>query len=109
MKKHFILFVALFLTISLSAQEKRFSWNVGVISEGQWNMSNGKDRWANLINADFGVRQWKGSLFDVSLLSTYGAGSPVADDRQGFSNIDAENRGLRLFHAGLSQNFFDGA
>ncbi len=109
MKKHFILFVALFLTISLSAQEKRFSWNVGVISEGQWNMSNGKDRWANLINADFGVRLWKGSLFDVSLLSTYGAGSPVADDRQGFSNIDAENRGLRLFHAGLSQDFFDGA
>ena len=109
MKRVFNLYVVLFLVFSLQAQEGRFSWNIAAVSEGQWNMSDGATRWVGLVGADFGVRLWRGALFDVSLLSVYGAGSPVADDRQGFSNIDAENRALRLFHAGLSQRFFDGA
>ena len=109
MKRIFNLFALLFIVVSFQAQESRVAWNVGVISEGQWNMSAGGKRWVNLVSADFGVKLWRGSLFDVALLSTYGAGSPVADDRQGFSNIDAENRALRLFHAGLSQTFFDDA
>ncbi len=107
MKKIVILFVALLAVLSSQAQESRFSWNAGVISEGQWNMKDGGTRWMNLINADFSVKLWKGALFDAAVLSTYGTGSPVAEDRMGFSNIDADNRGLRLFHAGLSQKFFD--
>lgn len=109
MRKFLPLFVALFCLQLLQAQEKRVSWSIGLVSEGQWNMSEGGTRWANLFNADFGVKLWEGALFDASVLSTYGAGKAVADDRMGFSNIDAENRWLRLFHAGLSQNFFDGA
>ena len=73
-----------------TAQENRITWGVGVITEGQWNMTNGKGGWANRLQADFGVRLWKGSLFDISGLSTYSIGTPVADDRQGFSNIDAD-------------------
>ena len=107
MKRISSLFAAFLVVLLLQAQEARVSWNFGAISEGQWNMSDGGTRWMNLFTADFGVKLWKGSLFDVSLLSTYGTGSPVADDRQGFSNIEADNRGLRLFHAGLSQTFFD--
>ena len=105
MKKGITLIAILFITISLIAQEKRVSWSAGLISEGQWNLSEGKTGWANLVNADIAIALWKGALFDAAALSTYSAGTPVANDRQGFSNIDAENRGFRLFHAGLSQTF----
>lgn len=102
-----VLLLLLTMVQQMSAQEQRVSWGVGVITEGQWNMSDGEVGWANRVNADFGLRLWKGALFDVSALATYGAGTPIASDRQGFSNIDAENRAFRLFHAGLSQQLLD--
>ncbi len=105
MKKGITLIVILFITKSLFAQERRVSWNAGFISEGQWNLSEEKTGWANLINADIAITLWESAFFEASALSTYSAGTPVANDRQGFSNIDAENRGFRLFHAGLSQTF----
>lgn len=107
MKKKLLLLAAAVCALSLQAQEDRVAWAAGVITEGQWNMTDGKTGWANRINADLGVRLWKGALFDVSTLTTYSTGTPVADDRQGFSNIDAENRAFRLFHAGLSQTFLN--
>ena len=109
MKRISSLCVALFLMLSMQAQEARMSWNFGAVSEGQWNTTTGETGWANLVNVGFGVKLWRGAVFDASVLSTYSVGTPIADDFQGFSNIDAENRGLRLFHAGLSQEFFDGA
>lgn len=107
MKKKLLLLAAAVCALSLQAQEDRVAWAAGVITEGQWNMTDGKTGWANRINADLGVRLWKGALFDVSTLTTYSTGTPVVDDRQGFSNIDAENRAFRLFHAGLSQTFLN--
>lgn len=107
MKKKLLLLAAAVCALSLQAQEDRVAWAAGVITEGQWNMTDGKTGWANRISADLGVRLWKGALFDVSTLTTYSTGTPVADDRQGFSNIDAENRAFRLFHAGLSQTFLN--
>jgi porin len=107
MKKKLLLLAVLLPLLSLQAQESRFTWSAGVVTEGQWNMSEGETGWANRINADLGVRLWKGALFDASALATYSAGTPVANDRQGFSNIDAENRAFRLFHAGLSQTFLN--
>lgn len=107
MKKKLLLLAAAVCALSLQAQEDRVAWAAGVITEGQWNMTDGKTGWANRISADLGVRLWKGALFDVSTLTTYSTGTPVVDDRQGFSNIDAENRAFRLFHAGLSQTFLN--
>ncbi|MBQ2298121.1 MAG: porin [Bacteroidaceae bacterium] len=107
MKKKLLLLAAAVCALSLQAQEDRVAWAAGVITEGQWNMTDGKTGWANRISADLGVRLWKGALFDVSTLTTYSTGTPVADDRQGFSNIDVENRAFRLFHAGLSQTFLN--
>ena len=107
MKKCLILVMLVGAMLQMTAQEKRIVWGVGVITEGQWNMTNGKGGWANRLQADFGVKLWKGGLFDISGLSTYSIGTPVANDRQGFSNVDADNRVFRLIHAGLSQKFFD--
>lgn len=106
MKKIYAIVFATALISSAVAQESRISWGVGVITEGQWNMTNGNGGWANRIDASFGVKLWKGGLFDIAGLATYSVGTPVADDFQGFSNIDAENR-IRLVHAGLSQKLFD--
>ena len=91
----------------LHAQTERVTWNADVITEGQWNLSDSEVGWANRIAAGIGVSLWKGATFDASALATYSVGTPVAADRQGFSNIDAQNRGFRLFHAGLSQTFFN--
>lgn len=107
MKKTLFSFMILLASLSLQAQEERLSWSAEVVSEGQWSMSGGGTRWMNVFNAGVGVELWRGALFDATALSTYGAGSPVAADRMGFSNIDAENNAFRLFHAGLSQNFFN--
>lgn len=106
MTKKFTFLFALFIVATMmNAQAQRVNWGAGVVSEGQWNMSDGKTGWANLVSAELGVRLWKGALFDVAAIGTYSAGTPVGTDRQGFSNIDAENRAFRLFHAGLSQQF----
>ena len=106
-KKYILLALLLSFNLCICAQKSRINWGVSVVSEGQWNTSNGKTGWMNLMSADLGVNLWKGGLFDVSTLSTYGVGNPVCDDRQGMSNIDADNRALRLFHAGLNQTFLD--
>lgn len=92
----------------MSAQEPRFSWNVGVITEGQWNMTNGRAAWANLVGADAGVRLWKGAFVDLGAIATYENGASVADDRQDFSNINAPNRAFRLMHLGLTQELAAG-
>lgn len=106
MKKISIMVLAFAIAMPVMAKDNRVTWGVGVITEGQWNMSDGKGGWTNRIGADFGVNLWKGGLFDISGLATYSVGTPVADDRQGFSNIDAENR-IRLVHAGLTQKLLD--
>lgn len=93
---------------SLSAQEQRFNWNVGVITEGQWNMTDGRTAWANLLSAEAGVRLWKGATLGMSAISTYEAGASAVDDRQDFSNINASNRAFRLTHLGLGQQLADG-
>lgn len=81
MKKKLLLLAVLLPLLSLQAQESRLTWSAGVVTEGQWNMSEGETGWANRINADLGVRLWKGALFDASALATYSAGTPVANDR----------------------------
>ena len=107
-KKYILLGLLLSFNLCICAQEEpRVNWGISVASEGQWNASNGKTGWMNVLSADFGVNFWKGGLFDVSALSTYGVGNPVCEDRQGLSNLDADNRAFRLFHAGLTQTFFD--
>ena len=108
MNKSIILFTLLLsFNLCIHAQESRINWGVSVASEGQWNANKGKMGWMNVLQGDFGIKLWKSSLFDVSALSTYGVGTPVCDDRQGMSNLDADNRIFRLFHAGLSQTFMN--
>lgn len=107
-RKYRLLILILSFNLYIHAQgESCVNWGISVVSEGQWNTSNGKTGWMNMLQGDFGVELWEGSLFDISTLSTYGVGNPVCDDRQGMSNIDADNRAFRLFHAGLSQTFLN--
>ena len=105
MKKLLMLVIAGGMFLPMMSEERCINWGVGAITEGQWNMSDGKVGWANRLQADFGVKLWNGGVFDVSGLATYGIGTPVVNDRQGFSNINAYNRAFRLIHAGLSQKF----
>ena len=107
LRKGLFLLVLAFVCILVDAQESRISWGVDVTTEAQWNTSNGKARWQNVLNAGLGVKLWKGAFIDVSALSTYALGDGVCDDLQGFSNIDADNRWFRLTHLGLGQSFFD--
>lgn len=103
-----LLLLLFFSSQCISAQEPRFTWNVGVITEGQWNMTDGRTAWTNLISADAGVRLWKGALFDLGAIATHEAGASAVDDRQDFSNINAPNRAFRLMHLGLTQELAEG-
>lgn len=109
MRIKWTLLLLLFLSSRyMSAQEPRFTWNVGVITEGQWNMTDERTAWANLISADAGVRLWEGALFDLGAIATHEAGASAVDDRQDFSNINASNRAFRLMHLGLTQELAEG-
>lgn len=45
------------------------------MTEGNWNMSDGKTAWVNYLEADLNVALWKGAQFEGAAIATYAAGS----------------------------------
>ena len=80
---------------------RRIHWHADAMSEGQWNLKDGRAGWANLLSAGMDVGTWRGGCAEIGALATGHIGHAVADDLQDFSNINAENRAFRLIHLGL--------
>ena len=89
---------------SLSSNAQRITWSVTGTTEGLWNITDGKVGWCNLLEAGMQTGLWKGASLDLAALATYNLNTPVADDLQVFSNLDAgPDKAFRLIQAGLSQ------
>ena len=87
-------------------QAPRVGWNLTAMTEGQWNMTNGKTSWINYLEAGVEVGLWKGAAFEGMAIATWQTGGAVDDDNLGLSNIYAdENKPFRLMQASLRQSF----
>ncbi len=80
---------------------RRVHWHVDAVSEGQWNMTDGRANWVNLLSAGMDVQTWRGGCAEIGALATGHIGHAVVDDMQDLSNINAKNRAFRLTHLGL--------
>lgn len=87
------------------AEDSRVKWELCAITEGQWNMTDGKGGWANRVDANLQVGLWQGATLSTGILSTYRPTEDVTEVMQDFSNINAQNRPLRLVHFGLEQKW----
>ena len=96
------------MPVSAYSDDFRLSWNVAFDTEGLYNISDNRAGWDNLLSVGVGVGLWDDAVFDVEALSSYGLNVPVADDFQGFTNMDAgENRAFRFKTISLTQEFGD--
>ena len=81
-------------------------WEISGITEGDWNMTEGRVEWVNCLEAGLGVVLWKGAMFEGTAIATYSTADPVSDDLLGFSNIyTGDNKPFRLMQASLGQRF----
>ncbi len=90
-------------TDSAEIAEPRVGWHIDAVSEGQWNMSDGRGNWANMLSAGLEVRTWRGGRVELGALATGQLKEGIMDDLQDFSNINAESRLFRLTHLGIGQ------
>lgn len=87
-----------------TAKSQKVEWSVNMITESQFNLTDKKTGWANLLEAGVGIELWKGAKFEAGSISTYKINGPTANDHQFFSNIDAgPNKAFRLIEAGINQ------
>lgn len=99
-----LLVIAIHILNVLPLSAQRVEWNVSGITEGLWNITEGKTGWCNLLDACIGIETWKGGKIEAEAISTYNLNTPVADDLQTFSNLDAgPDKAFRLMQAGISQ------
>lgn len=111
MKKAVMIFAAMAAipvyaqTDSAEVAKPRVYWQIDAVSEGQWNMSNGRGNWANILSARVDARTWCGGTFEMAALATGQLKNGIVDDLQDFSNINAESRAFRLTHLGIGQRF----
>lgn len=80
---------------------------LSLTTEMQWNISDKRCAWANLLTAGIGCRLWQGARAEATAIGTYHTRGDMADVYQDFSNINADNRAFRLVHFGLEQTFGD--
>ena len=90
----------------IEISSRRVTWHVDAVTEGQWNMKNGKANWMNLLSAGVGRRTWRGGSIEMAALATGHLKEGIVDDLQDFSNINAGNQGFRLTHLGIGQQLF---
>lgn len=90
-------------TDSAEIAEPRVGWYIDAVSEGQWNMSDRRGNWANMLSAGLEVRSWRGGRIELGALATGQLKEGILDDLQNFSNINAESRLFRLTHLGVGQ------
>lgn len=81
----------------------KIDWGLRAVTEGQWDMTNGRGAWASLLQGDICIRLWRKARAEAGALSTYTCGNDLGGVMQDFSNINAANRGFRLVHLGLQQ------
>ncbi len=106
--RHLKVAIISLVPLSMYPDDSRFSWNIALDTEGLYNISENRAGWSNLLSAGVRACLWNGASFDVEALSSYGLNVPVADDIQGFSNLDAgENRAFRFKTISLTQEFGD--
>lgn len=92
------------LCVCCSYGQSRVSWGVTAMTEGNWNMSDGKTAWVNYLEADLNVALWKGAQFEGAAIATYAAGKLVENSLLGYSNIYTdENKPFRLIQASIGQ------
>ncbi len=103
MKKIFMFTVVVIILQKGSAQS--FTWGVNATSEVQYNISNGNTNWSSLINMSVDADLWKGAQAKTEAIITYNLNekNPIADDLQGYSNINTESRPFRLSIFGITQ------
>lgn len=96
--------LSLVYSVQQPVSAQRVEWDVTGTTEGLWNITDGKTGWCNLLEANAGIRLWKGAGLKLGAISTYGVNLPVANDLQAFSCLDAgPNKVFRLIQAGISQ------
>ena len=79
----------------------------GYITELQSNLAR-KYNWANFLSLQATFNPWKNGSFEIETISTFKTRkTSIADDLQGFSNIEEDNMALTLFLAGYKHNFSD--
>lgn len=92
--------------MSFLRSQPRVRWGLTGITEGDWNMTDGKAEWVNYLEAGLNVALWKGAELEGAAIATYSTIGPVSDDLLGFSNIYVgENKPFRLIQASLGQKF----
>jgi hypothetical protein len=96
---------AVVVTILQTGNAQNLTWEINATSEVQYNIQNGQSNWANLINMSVDANLWKNTKAETEAIVTYNLNeeNPIADDLQGYSNINANSRPFRLSILGISQ------
>lgn len=106
MKRLYIAVLMNCLALAVASQEARkVNAMVNLTSEGQYNMTNDKTNWINLleINIEASLREnitWISDLISVQNTRMQKNKGGICEDLQVFSNIEDENRMLGLFTFG---------
>lgn len=82
-------------------------YSLSVTTEMQWNMTDRRCAWANLLSAGISVPLWHDAQAEATVIGTYHTCGDMADVYQDFSNINADNRAVRLVHFGIQQTIAD--
>lgn len=105
-KKWYVAVLVNCVVFTAAAQEPhRTKVTVGLTSEGQYNMTNDKTNWINLLEVGIETRlskdlTWNADLISVQNTRLQKGKNGIAEDLQVFSNIEDENRELSLFAFG---------
>lgn len=102
------------MCLNVQAQKENIMWSGTLITEGEWDMTNGKANWVNLLNAGIKADLWKNATLSANILAAHNLRVDnnenwnVANDSQIFSNILLDEKlPLSLFHLGITQQFSD--
>jgi hypothetical protein len=97
--------IMMYLLSLQNGDTQNITYHLDITSESQYNLTKNKTNWANLIDFSVETKLWKGASASAEAISTYNEHNdePIADDLQGYSNINTESKPLRLSVLGISQ------
>lgn len=106
MKTIFSTMLLLLVTFAARGQDKKLSFDLDYTTEGQYNFSNTKANWVNLLDLSLEYKPWKNGSVDLQTISVYKTSEKrIADDLQTFSNIEEDNMALNIFMGGYTHTF----
>lgn len=91
----------------ITSKKPLINYNLSLTTEAQWNMTDARFAWTNLLCAGFSASLWKEAQVEADVISTFHTRGDMGDFYQDFSNINADNRAIRLVHFGIQQSFTD--